>query len=86
VIDWFFVELLLMSLYFSDEQTEDRPESPSAAAKVDLILLERPQQEAEKPVGESTTVIQAILGCHSSLVVSDFLYSSTFVVLSSTLT
>jgi hypothetical protein len=73
-----------MSLNFSEKQTEDQPKSPSAAAKVDLILLETPQQEVEKSVGESTSVSQGILGCHSALVVSDFLCSSTFVELLST--
>ena len=76
VINWFFVELLLMSLYFPDKHAEDQPKSPSVATKVDLILLETPQQEAEKPVGESAVVAQGILGCHSALVVSIFLYLS----------
>ena len=71
-------------MYFSDKQTEDQPKSPSAAANVDLIPLETPQQEAEKLVGESTGVVQGILDCHSALVVSDFLCSSTFVELLST--
>ena len=74
-----------MSLYFSDKQSEDRPKSPSAVANVDLVPLETPQQEVEKAVGESTAVAQGILGCHSALVVSDFLYSGTFVELSSAL-
>ena len=74
-----------MSLYFSDKQSEDRPKSPSAVANVDLVPLETPQHEVEKAVGESTAVAQGILGCHSALVVSDFLYSGTFVELSSTL-
>ena len=75
---------MLISLYFSDKAAEDQPKSP-AAARVDLVPLELSQQEAEKPVGESTAVAQGILGCHSALVVSIFLYSSTFVGLSSTL-
>ena len=66
-----------MSLYFLDKPTEDQPKSPSAATNVDLVPLETPQQEAEKLVGESTTVAQGILGCHSALVVSIFLYSSS---------
>ena len=70
---------------FSDKQAEDRPKSPSATANVDLVLLETPQQEVEKPVEESTAVARGILGYHSALVVSDFLYSGTFVELSSTL-
>ena len=81
----FSVELLLMSLYFLDKQIGDQPKSPSSAANVDLIPPETPQQEAEKPVEESTAVARGILGCHSALVVSDFLYSGTFVELSSTL-
>jgi len=72
-------------LCFSDKQAEDRPKSPSATANVDLVLLETPQQEVEKPVEESTAVARGILGYHSALVVSDFLYSGTFVELSSTL-
>ena len=66
-----------MSLYFLDKPAEDQLKSPSAA-KVDLVPLESSQQEVEKPVGESTAVARGILGCHSALVVSDFLYSSTF--------
>ena len=61
-----------MSLYFSDKQTEDRPESPVATSKVELSLQEVPQQEEEKSVEGSTAVAQGILGCHSALVVSDF--------------
>ena len=80
-----FCHALLTSLYFSDKQTEDRPESPVATSKVELSLQEVPQQEEEKSVEGSTAVAQGILGCHSALVVSDFLYSSTCVGLSSTL-
>ena len=74
-----------MSLDFSDKQTGDQPKSPPFAANIDPIPLQSLQQEAEKPVGESTVIAQGILGCHSALVVSIFLYSSTFVELSSTL-
>ena len=74
-----------MSLDFSDKQTGKQPKSPPSAANIDPIPLEPSQQEAEKPVRESTAVAQVILGCHSALVVSNFLYSSTFVGLSSTL-
>ena len=73
-----------MSLYFSDEQTEDRPDSPSAAAEVDPSLQEVPRHEVGKSIEGSTAIAQGILGCHSSLVVSDFLCSSTFVELLST--
>ena len=76
---------LLISLCFSDNQAEDQPKSPPSAANINPILLEPSQQEAEKPVGESTAIAQGILGCHSTLVVSICLYSSTFVELSSTL-
>ena len=79
-----FCHVLLMSLYFSDKQTEDSPKSSAAAGNVDLIPQDVLWQEVEKPVDGSTTVAQEILGCHSSLVVSDFSYSSTFVGLSST--
>ena len=75
---------MLISLYFSDKPGEDQPMSP-AAGKVDLVPLESSQQEVEKPVGESTAIAQGILGYHSALVVSNFLYSSTFIGLSSTL-
>jgi hypothetical protein len=74
-----------MSLCFSDKQSEDRPESPAAASKVELSMQEVPQQEVEKSVEGSTVVAQGILGCHSSLVVSIFYTSSTLVELSSTL-
>ena len=74
-----------MSLDFSDKQTGKQPKSPPSTANNDPIPLEPSQQEAEKPVGGSTPVAQGILGCHSALVVSIFLYSSTFVELSSTL-
>ena len=40
VDDWFFCRALLMSLYFSDKQTGDRPKSPPSAANVDPIPLE----------------------------------------------
>ena len=72
MVEWFSVMLLLIFLCFSDKQDEDQPKSPSAAANVDLIPLEMPQQEVEKPVGESTTIAQGILGSHSSLIVSAF--------------
>ena len=65
-----------MSLYFSDKQIGVQSKSPSFAANVDLIPLETPWQEAEKPVGESTAVVRGILDCHSALVVRDFLCSS----------
>ena len=57
--------------------------SPSAAANVNLVLLETPQQEVEKLVEGSTAVAQGILGCHSSLVVS--IFCARVVELSSTL-
>ena len=72
MIDWFFVVPLLIFLYFSEKQTEDQPRSPLAAANVNLVLLETPQQEVEKSVEGSTAVAQGILGCHSSFVVSIF--------------
>ena len=75
---------MLTSLCFVDKQTEDRPESPPASSKVDLSLQEMPRQEVEKSIERSTAVAQGILGCHSVLVVSNFLYLSTC-MLSSTL-
>ena len=50
MIDWFSVVLLLIFLCFSSKQTEDQLKGPAAAANVDLIPLETPQQEAEKRV------------------------------------
>lgn len=52
----------------TDKQTEDQPKSPSAAAIVDSSLQEVVRQEVEKLVEGSTAFVQAILGCHSSLV------------------
>ena len=83
MIDWFFVVPLLIFLYFSEKQTEDQPRSPLAAANVNLVLLETPQQEVEKSVEGSTVVTQGILGCHSSIVVS--IFCTRVVELSSTL-
>ena len=69
MIDWLFCRAFANVFHaFSDKQSEDRPKSPSAAANVDLVLREVPQQEVES----STSVAQEILGCHSSLVVSVF--------------
>ena len=82
MIDWLFCRAFANVFHaFSDKQSEDRPKSPSAAANVDLVLREVPQQEVES----STSVAQEILGCHSSLVVSVFCTRVLFVVLSSTL-
>ena len=68
---------MLIFLCFSNEQNEDQPKSPSVVANVDPSLQEVPQQEVEKSVEGSTAVVQGIVGCHSSLVVSIFLYSSS---------
>ena len=82
LIDWLFHRAFTdVFCAFSDKQSEDRPKSPSAAANVDLVLWEVPQQE----VKSSTSVAQEILGCHSSLVVSVFCTRVLFVVLSSIL-
>ena len=67
-----------MLLYVSDKQAEDQPKSPAAAGDVDLIPLDVPRQEMEKLVEGSTAVARDILGYHSALVVSSFLYSSAF--------
>ena len=76
LIDWLFCRAFAdVFCPFSDKQ------SPSAAANVDLVLREVPQQEVEL----STSVAQEILGCHSSLVVSVFCTLVLFFVLSSTL-
>ena len=56
-----------------------------SSSRVDLVLQETPQQEVEKSIEGSTAVDQGILGYHSSLVVSIFCTSGTFVVLQSTL-
>ena len=63
---------------------EDPPNSLVATVNVDLNPLDVPWQEAEKPVEGSTAVVQDILGCHSTLAVSGFLCSGTFVELLST--
>jgi len=55
---------------FSDKHAEDQPKSPVATSNVDLIPLETPQQEAEKPIERSTAMARGILGCHSVLAVS----------------
>ena len=82
LIDWLFRRAFAdVFCAFSDKQSEDRPKSPSAAANVDLVLREVPQQEVES----STSVAQEIIGCHSSLVVSVFCTRVLFVVLSSIL-
>ena len=65
-----FRHVLLTFLCFSDKQTEDRPESPAAASKVELSLQEVPWQEVEKSIEGSTAMAQGILGCHSILAVS----------------
>ena len=75
--EWFSVILLLIFLCFSDEQNEDQPKSPSVVANVDPSLQEVPRKVVEKSVEGSTAVAQGILGFHSSLVVSIFLYSSS---------
>jgi len=71
-IDWFLCRAFANVFVLSDKQGKDRPKSPSAAANVGLVTLGVPQQEVEKPVGESAGVAQGILGCHSALVVSSF--------------
>ena len=76
LIDWLFCRAFAdVFCPFSDKQ------SPSAAANIDLVLWEVPQQEVKL----STSVAQEILGCHSSLVVSVFCTLVLFFVLSSTL-
>ena len=56
-----------------------------ADSNVDLIPLDVPRQEVEKPVEGSTIVAWEILGCHSALFVSSFSCSQVlFVVMSST--
>ena len=75
---------MLTLLHLSDKRAEDQPKSPVVASNADLVVQEMPQQEAEKSIKGSTAVAQGILGCHSVLVVSNFLYLSTC-MLSSTL-
>ena len=58
-----------------DKQAEDWLKSPSDAAIVDPSFQEVVWQEVEKPV-ERVDCAQEILGCHTSLVVSDFLFSN----------
>ena len=85
LIDWFFRRAFANVFVFLDKQVGDQPKSPPSATNVDLISLGTPRQELEEPVGESAAISHGILDCHSALVVSDFLYSSSFVELSSTL-
>ena len=66
---------------FSGKRTEEQPESPPTA-NTDLIPLDVPRKEVEKPVEGSTAVAQEILGCHSTPAVSS-LCSGTFVESSS---
>jgi len=55
LIDWLFRRAFAdVFCAFSDKQSEDRAKSPSAAANVDLVLREVPQQEVES----STSVAQ----------------------------
>ena len=77
MIEWFSFILLLIFLCLSDKQNEDQPKSSSVVANVDPSLQEVPRQEVEKSVEGSAAVAQGILGCHSSLVVSIFVYSSS---------
>ena len=77
MVEWFFVVLLLIFLCFSDKRNEDQPKSSLVVPNVDPSLQEVPRQEVEKSVEGSTAVVQGILDCHSSLVVSIFLYSSS---------
>ena len=72
MIDWFLRRTFADVFALSEKQSEDRPNSPSAAANVGLVMLEVLQQEVEKPVGESAGVAQGILGCYFALVVSGF--------------
>ena len=51
-----------------------------AASNVDLIPLDVPRQEVEKPVEGSTVVAREILGCHSALVVSSFFVLEYFLL------
>ena len=78
-IDWFLRRSFANVFVLSDKQGEDRPKSPSAAANVGLVTLGVPQQEVEKPAGESVGVAQGILGYHSALVVSGFFVLEYFV-------
>ena len=74
----------MIFLYFLVKQAEDPPNSPVAAGNVDLNPLDVQRQEVDKPVEGSTTVAQEILGYHSTLAVSGFLCSGTFIELLST--
>ena len=53
LVSW---HVLLTFLCFSDKQTEDQPESPAAASKVELSSQETPRQEVERPTKGSTAV------------------------------
>ena len=76
MIEWFSIILLLIFFCLSDKQNEDQPKSSSVVANVDSSSQEVPWQEVERSVEGPTAVVQGILGSHSSIVVSIFLYSS----------
>ena len=40
----------LTILYLLDKQAEDQPKSPGVTGNVDLITLDMPRQDVEKPV------------------------------------
>ena len=69
-----------LSLSILDKQAEDQPKSPGVTGNVDLISLDMPRQEVEKPVEGSTVVALEILGCHSALVVSSFFVLECFLL------
>jgi len=69
-----------LSLCISDKQAEDQPKSPAAAGNVDLVPLDMPRQEVEKPVDGSSVVAREILGCHSALIVSSFFVLESFLL------
>ena len=56
MIDWFLRRAFANVFVLSDKQGKDRPKSPSVAANVGLVMLGVPQQEVEKPVGESSVL------------------------------
>ena len=80
IFDWLFVGVLLTLLYLSDKQAEDQPKSPVVAFSADLVVREMPQQEVEKSIEGSTAVAWEILGYHSVLAVSSFVFEYMYFI------
>ena len=69
-----------LSLSILDKQAEDQPKSPGVTGNVDLITLDMPRRDVEKPVEGSAVMAREILGCHTTLVVSSFFVLECFLL------